>query len=197
METVEIAHKLGIKEIPAGMTVIKENHEQIMEVVDSMKKIGVEVSFYPADQGDYYNTKRETVLKDPRVVKSLIKALKKFPGDYFKDNLRRILSGESRRSLPCYSGWTSLVLDPYGEVKPCVLRSESFGNLKKEPLSEILTSSRAEKIRESIKKCSCFSICEVSTSAVVDPWDVVSWFLFKADKKAFMQKAGERLRAIS
>lgn len=197
LETVRIAHRLGIKEITAGMTVVKENHREITEVIERMKKLGIEVSFYPADQGEYYHTERKENRKDQVVVKSLVNTLEKFPGDYFKDNLRRILLGSSKRSLPCYSGWTSLVLDPYGEIKPCVLRSESLGNLKKEPLAEILTSSKAEKIRKEIKKCSCFSLCEVSTSAVIDPWDVVFWFLFKADKKTFLQKAEERLKAIS
>jgi len=68
------------------------------------------------------------------------------------------------------------------------LRFDSFGNIKKQSLAEILTNDNTRKIRAEIKKCSCWSICEVSTSAVVDPWDVGKWFLFYANKKEFLKQ---------
>jgi len=188
LQTIDKAQALEISEITAGMTVTKDNYQEIDAVRKLLGEKGVKLSFYPADEGEYYNTTSSRNLSGLRGVnESLIKALNKDRGDYFNDNLRRQLLGE-KRTLPCYSGWTSLVIDPYGEVKPCVLRPESFGNIKKQSLEKILTGKIAKQIRQKIKKCTCWSICEVSTSAVVDPWDVVKWFLFYANKKKFLKK---------
>lgn len=185
LETISLAKKAGVKEISCGMTIQEENYDEILEVKGVVEGLGAEFSCFLADQGEYYNTKSKSGLSK-KARSSIIRSLESFRGDYYLDNLRLQLLGKRKRQLPCYSGWTSLVIDPYGEVRPCVLRSDSFGNIKKRALKEILTGEEAREIRKKIKKCSCWSICEISTSAVVDPWDVGKWFLFYANKKEFL-----------
>ena len=102
------------------------------------------------------------------------------------------MQGKRKRELPCYSGFTSLVIDPYGNVKPCILKTKGinddiFGNIKTSPLRAILTSSKAQVIRNHVKKCSCWCQCEVSSSAIFAPFDVMKWFVFYCpDKKGFI-----------
>ncbi|MCL5090436.1 MAG: radical SAM protein [Patescibacteria group bacterium] len=197
IKTIKIAQELGVKEISAGMTVTEKNYEEIMDVKKIVEEFGLEFAFYPADSGDYYHRKRAKSLFPQKIKESLLSAFALFPGDYFRDNFRLQLLGKRQRKLPCYSGLTSFVIDPYGEVKPCVLRNESLGNIKNEPLQKILTGEKAKKIRQEIKKCSCWSLCEVSTSAILDPWDVLFWFLFYANKRKFWQGFKEKqLRLI-
>lgn len=186
LETISLAKKAGVKEISCGMTIQENNFNEILKVKEVVEKTGAEFSCFLADQGEYYNKKSKNSLSR-KAKESIIQSLKAFSGDYYLDNLRLQLQEKRKRQLPCYSGWTSLVIDPYGEVRPCVLRSDSFGNIKKQALKEILAGEKARKIREKIKKCTCWSICEISTSAVVDPWDVGKWFLFYAKKREFLR----------
>lgn len=187
LKTISLARKAGVREISCGMTIQENNFNEILKVKEIAEREGAEFSCFLADVGEYYNKKEKGGLSE-RAKKSVIQSLKSFRGDYYLDNLRLQLEGKRKRKLPCYSGWTSLVIDPYGEVRPCVLRSESFGNIKKQSLKEILAGNKAKKIREKIKKCTCWSICEVSTSAVVDPWDVGKWVLFYGNKKEFLKQ---------
>lgn len=196
LETISLAKKAGVKEISCGMTIQEENYDEILEVREVVEGLGAEFSCFLADQGEYYNTKSKNSLSK-RAKNSIIRSLEVFPGDYYLDNLRLQLLGKRKRQLPCYSGWTSLVIDPYGEVRPCVLRSDSFGNIKKQALKKILSGQRAKEIRKKIKKCTCWSICEISTSAVVDPWDVGKWFLFYAKKREFLKNIWPKKNRLS
>ena len=195
LKTISLAKKAGVKEISCGMTVQEDNFKEILQVKELVEEKGAEFSCFLADAGEYYNTQKSSYLSK-KARKSVIKSLKNFRGDYYLDNLRLQMEGKRKRKLPCYSGWTSLVIDPYGEIRPCVLRPESFGNIKKQSLAEILAGRNAKEIRQSIKKCSCWSICEVTTSAVVDPWDVVWWFLRYADKKEFAKSLLAKRRRL-
>jgi MoaA/NifB/PqqE/SkfB family radical SAM enzyme len=196
LKTIKAAQQLGIKDITTGLTISDTNFKEIMAVKAVAEKNGCEFSCFLVDEGDYFNNIGKTMKLEKEAKRTAIKTLKNFSYHYYMDNLRLQLSNKRRRQLPCYSGWASVVIDPYGEVKPCILRSESFGNIKRQSLAEILTSPRAREIRKRIKKCSCWSQCEVSTSAVVDPWDVVFWFIFYADKKEFLTKMLPKLRRL-
>ncbi|MGB9637580.1 MAG: radical SAM/SPASM domain-containing protein, partial [Microgenomates group bacterium] len=127
LKTIELAKKAGVKEISCGMTIQEDNFKEIPKVKEVVENQGAEFSCFLADAGEYYNTKRRSDLGG-KAKKSVIQSLKNFRGDYYLDNLRLQMEGKRKRSLPCYSGWTSLVIDPYGEIRPCVLRSDSFGN---------------------------------------------------------------------
>jgi MoaA/NifB/PqqE/SkfB family radical SAM enzyme len=109
------------------------------------------------------------------------------------DNLRRQITGESERRLPCYSGYTSYVIDPYGEVHPCILRSESFGNVKDKMLKDMVINKRAWELRKKLSSCKCWCECEVSSSAIVAPWDVARWMLKSADKTAILKNLNKKV----
>ena len=58
-------------------------------------------------------------------------------------------------SLGCVSGRSSLFLDPYGNLFPCITMGTSFGNLKKSPLHQVLHGEHADSIRKKIRKREC------------------------------------------
>ncbi|MCK4325302.1 SPASM domain-containing protein, partial [bacterium] len=156
-----------------------------------------EFSCFPAEAGTRYSNIGESYGFSEEEKKEVIKELKEFDYHYYMDNLRLFWEGKKkRRTLPCYSGYTSLDLDPYGNVRPCVLLPDVFGNVKEELLREMLYNQKAKKIKEKIKRCSCWSQCEVSSSAVVDPFDVIWWFLKSPSKRRFIQEMSKKKNRI-
>ena len=194
LKTLKAAGNLGIKDITVGMTLTALNYQEIPKVKELVESFGAEFSCFLADESDYFNNKGKVKELSAPVKEAIADLLSGFKYHYFMDNLRLQLLGKRKRKLPCYSGWTSLVIDPFGEVKPCILRQESFGNLRETNLGKMLKSKNARKIREIIKECSCWNQCEVSTSAVVDPLDVIKWFFFFADKKEFIRRIKPKLK---
>lgn len=196
LQTIKIAHENGIKDITTGMTISEKNYSEVLDVSRVSSKNNCEFSCFLTDEGEYFNNQGKVAGLSTKAKKEVIGVLKNFSYHYYMDNLRLQLLNKRKRELPCYSGWTSLVIDPFGEVKPCILRSESFGNIKNQPLKEMLTNQKAREIRKKIKKCSCWSQCEVSTSAVTDPWDVIKWFIFYANKGEFIRKMLPKLSRL-
>lgn len=70
---------------------------------------------------------------------------------------------QDRYITPCYAGKTNIVIYPNGDVYPCELLEEGFGNLRKEgyDLRKILFSASSRKIKERIhkKRCYCYHGC--------------------------------------
>jgi len=204
-QTIKYAHDLGIKDISCGMTLNKYNYKEIKEVQAYAQKLGVEFSCFSAEVSDYFNnTVNNEFLFTDKELEAVIQQLKECCGyHYFMDNLRLQLEGKRIRHLPCFSGFTSLVIDPYGNVKPCVLKvkgveNDIFGNIKEMPLKDMLTSSRARGIKEKIKGCSCWCQCEVSSSVMIYPSDILRWFIFYCpDKKGFLRHVFSKKKKYS
>lgn len=189
LRTIQYAQEIGLTRVTSGMTVGNLNYREIGKVREIVEKYGCESSCFLADTGErFYNIGRRYNLR-PEARKSIIEELTNFSYQYYMDNLKAILEGKKKkRTLPCYSGYTSLVIDPYGNVHSCILRPEVFGNIREKPLKEILYSRRAKEIKKKLKGCTCWNQCEVSTSAVIDIIDVLKWFLRCSDKKRFFDK---------
>lgn len=188
VESIRIAKSLGIKRITTGMTVSNANVDQISKVKELSEELGTEFSCLAAEESNYFQNQGIHVELTPENRNLLIAYLEKYGAyHYYMDGLRHRLQSGHKRRLRCYSGQTSLVWDPYGNVKICILRSDSFGNLNDRPLQEMLTAPLGVQLRESVKKCDCWCQCEVSSSAVIDPWDVVRWWVFDCrEKKQFL-----------
>jgi len=195
MQTIKYAQEIGISNITAGMTINKYNYEEIKDVKRHTESLGVEFSCFPPEISGYFNNLTINGFQLAREERDYVaRQLKKLCGyHYYMDNLRLQLEGKRERKLPCFSGFTSLVIDPYGNVKPCVLKvvaleDDCFGNIKNSSLKAMLTSGHANKIREKIKKCSCWCQCEVSSSVMICPSDMLRWFIFYCpDKKGFLR----------
>ena len=65
---------------------------------------------------------------------------------------------EKKQVLPCYAGFLSAQIAPDGDVWACCIKAESMGNLRQVnyEFSKIWFSSEAQRIREKIKKKTCY-----------------------------------------
>lgn len=194
LKTIEGAKKLGVSSITTGMTVSSLNYRQIHEVKEVSESMGCEFSCFLADTSDYFdNVDSNNYKLSEYQIKEVVECLKEFQHHYYMDNLRLQLEHKRKRNVPCYSGYTSIVIDPYGNVKPCILSPEVFGNIREISLYEIVNSDKAWEIRRKLTGCTCWSQCEVSSSAIVAPLDVVLWWVFRCNnKKGFLKSINKK-----
>jgi len=80
---------------------------------------------------------------------------------------------EQKWLIPCYAGKLNLVLGETGEVFPCELISESFGNVRDHgyDLRRVANSEPAQKALRAIKqnKCHCTHECYFMTNILFNP----------------------------
>lgn len=87
---------------------------------------------------------------------------------------------EKKSLLPCYAGKLNIVLNESGEVFPCEILEQSFGNVRDHGynIERVIRSSGAEKIRDSIQKggCYCTHECYFMTNILFNPRTYPSLF---------------------
>lgn len=80
---------------------------------------------------------------------------------------------EQSRLIPCYAGRLNLVLSETGEVYPCEIRSESFGNVRRHgyDLRSVLRTTAARATLGSIGRaeCHCTHECYMITNILFNP----------------------------
>lgn len=80
---------------------------------------------------------------------------------------------EQRRLIPCYAGRLNLVLTENGDVYPCEILTESFGNIRNYDydIGKVTQSEKAKEIISSIKtnKCFCTHECYLMTNILFNP----------------------------
>jgi MoaA/NifB/PqqE/SkfB family radical SAM enzyme len=80
---------------------------------------------------------------------------------------------EQARLLPCYAGRLNLVLEEGGDVFPCEVRKESFGNVRDfgYDMRKVVRSERALKVNASIgnNECFCTHECYYMTNILFNP----------------------------
>jgi MoaA/NifB/PqqE/SkfB family radical SAM enzyme len=75
----------------------------------------------------------------------------------YYETVKRTLH-EERQILPCHAGFLSAQISPDGEVWACCIKAEPMGSLRlvDYDFKRVWFSAKANKIRESIKRKSCF-----------------------------------------
>jgi radical SAM protein with 4Fe4S-binding SPASM domain len=80
---------------------------------------------------------------------------------------------QNTRQIPCYAGMTNIVVTEAGEVYPCEIRSDSFGNIRDFDyrMERLLNTARAQNILNSInqKQCHCTHECNFMTNILLNP----------------------------
>lgn len=90
----------------------------------------------------------------------------------------------------CISPWVNFTLFPNGDVRPCCVAQETYGNLNQDKLENIINSQKAVKFRELFLKNEIPASCEhciiSETSGRVSlRQDLNNRFLQEGDKKKF------------
>ncbi len=77
------------------------------------------------------------------------------------------------RSIPCYAGRLNLVLSESGEVFPCEMLAESFGNVRENgyDMMQACRSAAAQRVNASIRNNGCFCTheCYFMTNILFNP----------------------------
>lgn len=113
-------------------------------------------------------------------MKNRTSSLYRFNGAGLKaaqDNLQRKLIyrtlQEQRRLISCYAGRTNLVLGETGEVYPCEILSQSFGNVRDHhyDMAQIVQTAKARHSLASIKAkgCYCTHECYMMSNTLLNP----------------------------
>lgn len=80
---------------------------------------------------------------------------------------------ERKRLIPCYAGMLNLVLTESGDVYPCEILTESFGNVRNYAydMTRVMKSEKAGKVLRSIrnKQCYCTHECYFMTNILFNP----------------------------
>ena len=80
---------------------------------------------------------------------------------------------EQKRQIPCYAGRTNLVLTESGEVHPCEILSDSFGNVRNYnyDIAKIMDSPPARESISAIdaESCYCTHECNLMTNILLNP----------------------------
>lgn len=162
--------------IIARTVIQKRNFLDIIPTIELVKSLGVDkISFLPIDiktpgfgrDGDNKGRYDDLTLNtgDIKEFESIVGKIKR---DYNKDLKNGVIETTSSRfdsiieyfkallgsAEPprnnCIWPWTSLVIEPNGEVRPCFFHN-SFANLNKMPLDGIVNSNHLRKFRQNKK----------------------------------------------
>ncbi|MFA6448299.1 MAG: radical SAM protein [bacterium] len=92
----------------------------------------------------------------------------------------RALAGRAKPAPPCMAMFSHFRLLPDGQVAPCsVFRTESAGNVREQPFSEIWRGPRAAEIRKKVLACKgCWIECDINPS-VFYSGDIIGWCIRK------------------
>lgn len=166
--------------LSVGMTLTPNNYHQTLNVFHLSKQFNANFSLRPVHQSDiYYQNQMQNSLKPHleelmvifRIIARDIKNKKGLKNSLsFICYLRGVLDylqEPNNRTLPCSAGTSSIFLNPYGDIYPCIMMDEKLGNIRDEKLFEIMNSEKAKIVRRKIKKLAC-PLCWVECEAYRD-----------------------------
>ncbi len=80
---------------------------------------------------------------------------------------------DRKRIIPCYAGRLNLVIKESGDVYPCEILSESFGNVRNHEydVGSVMNSGKAGQVLDSIRgnRCYCTHECYYMTNILFNP----------------------------
>ncbi|MCX6648221.1 MAG: radical SAM protein [Candidatus Bathyarchaeota archaeon] len=161
-----------------GMTITPQNQHQIKQAMKVAEYHDADLTVRPANVSEaYYRNRGVEGEWDHRALRvglrmvtehhirrrgfiraaPVISYLRRIPGYVSNGN----------RHLPCSAGSSSLFIDPYGAVYPCLFVNEKIGDIREKPLNETWRSSGAEEMRRRIAAGRCPG-CLVECEAMRD-----------------------------
>jgi MoaA/NifB/PqqE/SkfB family radical SAM enzyme len=172
--------------VTVSFTIMQRNYDRIYDVYEFTKKYGFRFACRPTHQSENYygdNTLTEDNFTED-MIHSIEEQVRRISGGYrgfFIRHIPRYLKDKKRHFIPCYSGFYSAFIDPYGNVFPCLYINEKIGNIKdKSFFEERWNSKKVLAIRKKIRheQCpNCWSECETNSSVYLDGMRFTYWNL--------------------
>jgi MoaA/NifB/PqqE/SkfB family radical SAM enzyme len=173
---------IGLK---VSFTILPQNYKEINDVYKISQKLGFKFSCRPVHTSKNFYGNNENLIKSfsPSIIKEIEDQLKKIPNkDFFLEHIPTYLKDKGFM-IPCYSGFYSIYIDPYGNVYPCLFINKKMGNIK-DPnfFKEVWNSREFKDARNDIKKrqCpNCWTECETNHSLYFDGIRYFFWVIRK------------------
>jgi sulfatase maturation enzyme AslB (radical SAM superfamily) len=196
-KTFKLLSKLGEKHknfhLEREVTVSKYNISELPLLFKYLGEKNIPFTITFARGSEYYENKNDNVslseIPEQRIVglldpisNSRLVGKEEIVRNVFIKLARKYFVNPRKQIIPCYSGFSSLFVDPYGNVYPCIMFFERLGNLRKVDfdLKKILSDGGTKRVRMIIKEngCpSCWTPCEAYTTIIQNPLRSFSNFI--------------------
>ena len=161
------------------MTLSEKNFKEILDLVELGEKLGADgVGFIPVHKlgvkGDDELFIEQDDLLELEKILSFVRR-KHLHLENSKAYLKLFKEHFKGRKLPlrCYAGWTTCLVDTYGNIFPCaylMMINKPAGNIKDVSLKDYWRSREYNKVRKEIKSCrECFWNCNTELSLLFNP----------------------------
>lgn len=157
----------------------QNNMDDIIDFVSGLKNIKTHtISLIRGNLADAnykkvdYHKYNQAIERLEKNLKNSISGIYRFKGARVKaaqDIVQRRLiyqtTCEQKRVIPCYAGRLNLVLQEGGDIYPCEMLTESFGNIRKYDydVGRVIRSENARKIIDAIRTSQCYCTHECYT----------------------------------
>jgi MoaA/NifB/PqqE/SkfB family radical SAM enzyme len=170
-------------DVKVSFTILPQNCNEIYKVYKISQKLGFKFSCRPVHTSTsfYGNNERLKRPFTPSTIKKIEKQLNKIPNkDFFLEHTPAYLTS-GNLIVPCYSGFYSIYIDPYGDVYPCLFIDKKLGSVKDHNFfKKTWVSKEFNDIRNDIKKkrCpKCWTECETNHSLYLDGVNYITWVM--------------------
>ena len=189
-ETVKRLKEHGFKDLRIAMTVFDENADQVWNVFNLSKQLGVEFTATLAHNSEFYFQKDDNIspkllesgVKDmPRVMRSQLRS--KSVKDWYRAyHTMGMISSDHRSKFVsrCEAGRRYFFMSPDGDVYPCNVLNWKIGNLSEVKTWDDLFPVEVEKkVRKMVTDCrnDCWMVCNTRSLVVAHPFGVSAWVL--------------------
>lgn len=190
VETVRAVKAAGIEDVRIGMTIVKENSRQVLDVYGLSKELGVEFTTTVAHNSDIYFRKDDNspieALPDVdcdlrRIGDAHLRSLS--PKAWFRAYHMAGIANSSIRSSAvglCTAGIRFIFMDPRGDVYPCIVLNKVMGNIREfDSVEALLSAKKAQIALAAVKACrkDCWMVCNTRSLILSHPGRPIRWVL--------------------
>jgi len=190
IKTVKAVKSVGIEDVRIGMTIVKGNAHQLLDVYRLSTDLGVEFTTTFAHNSEIYFRKsdNEPEMISPElrsalrgVVNSHLRSMT--PKDWFRAYHMEGLTDRNMRLSAvgkCAAASRFFFLDPRGDVYPCIVMDKVIGNIKDfKSLDDLFEAAKVAEIRSLVRACraDCWMICNTRSLILSHPGRSVVWVM--------------------
>lgn len=152
--------------VQVSFTATPTNYMDLLSVKTWAELQGFKFAFQVMNTSSgYFNNKENALLWNSKAKKEFtdtcLQIKTKSPGYFDQLWLDGIINklSDNKKMIDCFAGYSSLYLDPYGSIYPCIVSTQPFGNIRQNSFDQIWTNQKST--RKIINRCSaCWLGCE-------------------------------------
>ena len=186
--------------VSLSFTLTPLNRDELWHVHRIARGFGAGFTARFAAWGEFYHNDARPTRWDPSDLENAAREMENLSRHVFDSGppiVRRLSVGspflmgaaayarQPTRQFTCYAGTHSFLLDPAGDVYPCLALAKRMGNIRREDLEDIWFGDRAARVRRFVaaERCHCWSECDVMPSLRrTRPWALIVGRLRSANR---------------